>query len=81
MKYRSAAILAGLMCLNYGLNAISFRMLARGSYLGVAGTDALIAWWGFSMVKRIGDAQTRVEKVGYTVGGIVGSLIGLWVTK
>ena len=69
-RLRSAVVLGFLMFLNYGLNAISFRMLARGSYLGVASTDALIAWWGFTMVKRIGDAQSTSEKVGYTVGGL-----------
>lgn len=81
MKWRGAAKLMVLMAANYGLNAISIRLLARGNYLGVAGTDAAIAWCGFTMFKQIGSADTGVEKLGYIVGGIVGSMIGMWVTR
>lgn len=77
---RNASVLAALMFVNYLLNAVSFRLLARGSYLGVGVSDALIAWWGFSMTKRIVKAETRLEQIGYTVGGILGSLLGLWLT-
>lgn len=69
------------MCLNYGLNAISIRLLARGSYLGVGATDAAIAWFGFTMVKQVAAAETTLDKVGYTVGGVIGSMIGIWVTR
>lgn len=81
MKWRGAAKLMVLMATNYGLNAVSIRLLARGSYLGVAGTDALIAWCGFTMFKQIGGADTWLEKLGYVMGGIAGSMIGMWVTR
>jgi hypothetical protein len=68
-----------LMFCNYLMIAISFRMLAKASYVGVGITDALIAWWGFTMTQRIGQAQSMREQVGYTVGGICGSLAGLWL--
>ena len=73
--------LCGLMFINYGINAVSFRLLAKGSYLGVALSDAALAWWGFTMVKKIGDAETRFEQAMYTLGGIGGSLLGLWLTE
>jgi hypothetical protein len=68
-----------LMFVNYGLNSLSFRMLAKASYIGVGTTDALIAWWGFTMVRRIGEASTKRAQIGYTIGGIAGSLLGLWM--
>lgn len=67
------------MWCNYFLIAVSFRMLAKASYVGVGITDALVAWWGFSMTQRIGQARTRFEQVIYTIGGIAGSLTGLWL--
>jgi hypothetical protein len=73
--------LAGLMFVSYGLIAVSFRMLALGSYWGLGITDGLVAWWGFTTVKRIQKAETVWEQIGYTMGGIAGSLLGLWVTK
>lgn len=69
------------MFVNYALNAVSFRLLARGNYLGVGASDALIAWWGFSMTKRVAQAETRLEQLGYTIGGICGSVFGLWLTR
>lgn len=80
-SWRNALVLTALMTANYGLIAVSFRMLAKGSYLGVGLSDGLIAWWGFTTTKRIQTAETRLEKVGYAVGGVVGSLIGLRLTQ
>lgn len=70
-----------LQFVNYGLTAISFRMLARGSYLGIAITDALLSFWAFTMYKKILLAETHWEQAGYTVGGILGSLFALWITS
>lgn len=81
MKWRAASGLMGRMFLNYGLIAISVRMLARGSYIGVGITDALIAWFGFTMLQNVTKADSRLEKVGYALGGCAGSLLGLWVTS
>lgn len=80
MKWASAAKLAALMFINYGLIAVSFRMLAASSYVGVGVTDGLIAWYGFTVVKSIAAADSLAEKVGYSLGGVCGSLLGLWLT-
>jgi hypothetical protein len=78
---RVAALLFALMCLNYGLNTISFRMIARGSYLGTALADACIAGFGFWMIQEVSHAQTAMAFGGYVCGGVTGSLIGLWLTR
>lgn len=72
--------LAGLMCLNYGLNAVSFRFVAKGSYLGVAVADAAIASVGFTLLRSVASAETWQERAGYIVGGVVGSMLGIWLT-
>jgi hypothetical protein len=76
-----AALLFVLMFLNYGLNAISFRMIARGSYVGTAVADAFIAAFGFSMIQEVAHAQTVMAFGGYVAGGVCGSLAGLWLTR
>lgn len=81
MKWRSASVLFLLMAGNYLLNAISFRMLARGSYVGLGVADAALAWWGFTMLQHVARADTLLEKLFYTAGGIVGSLLGLRFTS
>lgn len=78
---KTAALLFVLMALNYGLNAISFRMIARGSYVGTGVTDAFIAAFGFWMIGEISHAQTATAFVGYVSGGVCGSLLGLWLTR
>ncbi len=78
-NWKNALVLAALMFVNYGLNAVSFRFIQHTSYVGVGVTDAVIAWYGFTMVQNIGKADTTLEKVGYTIGGIVGSILGLWL--
>jgi hypothetical protein len=77
---KNATILGVLMFLNYCGNSISFRMVGHGSYTGVAITDALIAWYGFTMTKHIVAAETVTEKIGYTAGAVIGSLSGLWLS-
>lgn len=70
-----------LLAGNYGLNVINFRMVAAGSYLGTALSDTLLASWGFTMVHRIVRADTKLEKFGYVLGGVLGSLLALRLTK
>lgn len=70
-----------MMWVNYCLNTVSIRMVARSSYVGVALTDGLIASFGFWMIQEIVHAQTWQAFVGYVSGGVIGSLTGLWITR
>ncbi len=72
--------LFGLMFINFGLIAISIRMLAASDYVGLGVFDGLIAWWGFATTKAVVKATTRFEQVCYTLGGICGSLTGLFLS-
>lgn len=78
---RVALALFVMMWLNYGLNTISFRMIARGHYLGTGVTDACIAALGFWMIQEVAHTQTWLAFAGYVLGGVTGSLSGLWLTR
>lgn len=71
----------GLMFLNYGLTCINFRMVARGSYLGTAWSDAAIAVLTFTLIRHVASTEALVAQVGYVCGGVCGSLLGLWLTR
>jgi hypothetical protein len=70
-----------LMFANYGLNAINFRMIARGSYLGTAWSDAAIAVLGFTLIRQVAETDAVVAQAGYVCGGVCGSMVGLWLTR
>ncbi len=78
---RRCLALAVRQFLNWLLVAMSFRFLAAGSYAGVAVVDGLIAFLSFTLTQKIADATTRSEQLAYTVGGVLGSLAGMWLTK
>ena len=71
----------GLMFLNYGLVCINTRMIARGSYVGPAWSDAAIAMLGFTLIRQVADTNALVAQAGYVCGGVCGSLLGLWLTR
>lgn len=78
---RTFATFFALMFLNYGLNAINFRMVARCSYRGTALTDAAIAVLGFTLIRQVAETSALTAQVGYVCGGVCGSMLGLWLTR
>jgi hypothetical protein len=70
-----------LMFLNYGLLCINYRMVARGSYLGTAWSDAAVAALGFTLIRHVAEADSILAQAGYVCGGVCGSMLGLWLTR
>ena len=54
----------GLMFLNYGLVCINMRMVARGSYVGTASSDAAIAVLGFTLILQVAETNAIVAQLG-----------------
>lgn len=77
----NASRLALYQFLNYGLICMSIRYLAAGSYLGLAITDGAVAFCGFTIMQHVAKAETKLEQAGYVLGGIAGSMLGLWLTR
>lgn len=78
---RTFALFFTLMFVNYGLNAINFRMVARCSYWGTAWSDAAIAVLGFTLIRQVAETNALVAQVGYVCGGVCGSMLGLYLTR
>lgn len=73
--------LMALVWFNYCLLAVNYRAVAHARYGATMGTDAVIAFCGFTIFKLIGDAQWGWDLVGYIVGGAVGGASGIWLTR
>lgn len=69
--------------LMYTLLCINYRAVADGHYVHSAVSDFLIASTSFFVIKKI--SQTEDQSfwlwLGYSTGSIVGSIIGIWISK
>jgi hypothetical protein len=65
----------------YLLITINFRAVAHSNYGWTAGTDLAFAGFNFWLIKRIAKSESTIAWVGYTLGGVTGSLLGIFVTK
>lgn len=60
---------------------MDFRAVAVGSYPWTASVNALFGVVNFTLVQRIAKSDTRGEMAGYTCGCVVGSCLGIFITK
>lgn len=71
-----------VQCVQYFLITANYRAIAQGSYAWTAGTDFMFAGINFMLIKKIADSdKNRWAWAGYTLGGVVGSLGAIYLTK
>lgn len=77
-KIRDAAVMFCIQVVAYLLATLNFRVVQTGSYSGVAVTDALLATFGFLVVRRVARSEEAWHLwLGYMLGGVVGGVLGL----
>ncbi len=60
---------------------VSIRVFAQGRYLETALADTICLWMGFTIVKRISEAQTKAECAAYVISGVLAYQLAIFVTK
>jgi FtsH-binding integral membrane protein len=60
---------------------LNVRACAKGRVVATLSTDAAIAGLNFVLIRKVADAQSTAELVVYTAGAVVGSAIGMYVTR
>lgn len=61
---------------------VNMRATAQGNYLWTGITDFVTAVLGFATIYLIIEGGNWVEKlIGFTVGAVAGSLIGIYLSK
>ena len=70
-----------LQILSYGILCVNYRAVAVANIPMSALTDAMIASLSFFVIKRIAQSEDSVvEWAGYTLGSVVGSVVGIWLS-
>lgn len=77
---RSVLELAAIQFCSYFILTFNYRAVAEVSYVGTFITDVMIATLSFSSIKRVAQAETWHERVGYVIGGSIGAFIALFLS-
>lgn len=70
-----------VQCLSYFLITMNQRAIAIGLYFWTGITDLAFASINFVIIKRVAKSESNWAWAGYTVGGVVGSLSAIFLTK
>jgi hypothetical protein len=74
-------IFALLQTLNFVLLVVNIRAIAHVQYGWAIATDGAICLLGWTLLKKITEAKGWHARAGYVCGGMVGSFLGIWITR
>lgn len=80
MRDKVALHLFGLMFVQYGILTVGTRAIAQGSFFWLAATDAVVSWLGFTILKKVEQADTASQKFAYMLGGVCGAQVALFLS-
>jgi hypothetical protein len=81
-KIKDALILFIIQIANYGLLVINYRSVAQAHYFWSAISDFACATFSFFVIKKIATSDNTFHGwLGYSLGGVVGSVLGIWISK
>jgi hypothetical protein len=67
--------------INYGLMVVNYRAVAHASYFWSGLSDFALASFSFFIIKKIAKSEDSWHLwLGYALGGLVGSLLGIWIS-
>jgi hypothetical protein len=77
----SAIVLFSLNLCSYVMLTWDFRAVAQANYIQSPIINMVIGILGFSIFKKIQEADTMIERVFYILSCGVGVDVGIWVSK
>lgn len=80
-QLRRALFLFVLQFFGYLIVTLNMRAVANLNYPFTFLTDILIATIGFTSIKQIIEAQTRMEQIAYISGGALGAQLALLLSR
>ena len=80
-KIKEFLVMFFIQVVSYGLVCINYRAVAQAHYLWAALTDFTIATLSYFVIKKIAHSDNTFHQwFGYALGGVVGSLFGIWLS-
>ena len=81
-KLKEFTTLFVIQVISYSLLCINFRAVAQAHYIQSAITDFIIATLSFFVIRKIAKSEDTFHGwAGYAFGGVVGSFLGIWLSK
>jgi hypothetical protein len=81
-QLKDATILFFLQLINYTLLVVNYRAVAQAHYFWSAVSDFVIASFSFFVIKKIATSDNTFHGwLGYALGGLFGSILGIWLSK
>ncbi len=80
-EVKTALQLGVMQFFNWGICTISWRAVAQANYMASVITDTALASLTFFVVRKMVKYQDEVsflQWVGYTVGGVCGTMVGIY---
>lgn len=80
-KIKESLFMFSIQLINYSLLVVNFRAVAHANYLWSGVTDFAIASFSFFVIKKIAKSDDSFHLwLGYSLGGLVGSFLGIWLS-
>ena len=77
----AALEIAGLIFVSYTLISINTCAMAKGRYLPTVVSNVLFMMVNFFLIQHIASAHSALEFGGYLVGGSLGDLAGIYLSR
>lgn len=79
--FKVFAMFFSVQCLYYGMLCWNYRSVAQAWYVSLFVSDLGCAAIAYSLIKKVANAKGKTAQAGYILGGAVGSVISVWLTK
>ena len=81
IKLKEFLVMFFIQIVSYTLLCINFRAVAQANYIQSASSDFVIATLSFFVIKKIAKSDDTVHQwLGYALGGVVGSILGIYIS-
>lgn len=81
-KLKEAMVLFAVQVVSYTLLCINYRAVAQAHYVQSAISDFAIASLGYFVIKKLANSDNSLHQwLGYAMGGVAGSILGIWLSK